>query len=158
MYKRIIDLRSRLLVYLTHHLALPVLRIIRKPQVFPYSKKQLLHFPPGTLGRDLVEMLEQNEFELLTHYAKHDMKHIILGYPTTDEGEVSLQAFMLGNRHLSFPVISTILYGIATMPEYWKAFYKAYRRGRKSATISHWQWFEIVHQPTHLLRQNLQNK
>src|SRR5579862_27859 len=87
LYRRAVHLRSRALVFLTHQLALPLLKLIRRPEVFAYSKEQLQLFPKGTLGNDLVCMLEANRFELLTHYAKYDMKHILLGYPTTDEGE-----------------------------------------------------------------------
>lgn len=155
MYKLIIAIRSKMLVYLTHHLALPVLKIIRKPEIFPYTREQLAAFPDGTLGKDLVHMLDHTGFSLLTHYAKHDMKHILLGYPTTDEGEVCLQAFMLGNGHVSFPVVTTILYGIVTMPEYWSSFIKAYRRGKKSTAISGWNWPVIVHAHTNALQQNI---
>jgi len=148
MYKLIIAIRSKLLVLLTHHLALPVLKLIRKPSVFPYKRTQLQSFPEGTLGRDLIQLLDENKFELLTHYAKHDMKHILLDYPTTDKGEVSLQAFMLGNGHISFPVISTILFGMVTMPEHWPAFKKAYRRGKQTIPVSNLDWFSIVTLPT----------
>jgi ubiquinone biosynthesis protein Coq4 len=148
MYQLIIQLRSKLLVFLTHHLALPVLKLIRQPQKFPYTREQLHAFPNGTLGKDLVEMLDANQFELLTHYAKHDMKHIVLGYSTTDEGEVCLQAFMLGNGHLSFPVASTILFGVCTMPEYWHSFMRAYKKGKTCKSIANWNWISMVHEPT----------
>lgn len=155
MYKLIIGIRSKLLVLLTHHLALPVLKLIRKPLVFPYKCTQLQSFPEGTLGKDLIQLLNENKFELLTHYAKHDMKHILLDYPTTDKGEVSLQAFMLGNGHISFPVISTILFGIVTMPEHWPAFKNAYRRGKQAIPISNLDWFSIVTLPTELIKSTI---
>jgi ubiquinone biosynthesis protein Coq4 len=155
MHKTIISVRSRLLVFLTHQLALPVLKLIRQPQVFPYSKEQLQSFPPGSLGRDLVEMLKANQFELLTHYARHDIKHIVLGYPTTDEGEVCLQAFMMGNGHMSFPVFITVFFGGLTMPEYWSSFVKAYKRGKRSAPVADWKWTEIVHEQTRELKEKI---
>jgi ubiquinone biosynthesis protein Coq4 len=153
MYQTYVNARSRLLVYLTHKLALPLLKMVRKPEVFPFSRDQLMQFPDGTLGKSLILMLEENDFQLLTHYAKHDMKHILLDYPTTDKGEVCLQAFMFGNGHLSFPVITTLAFGIITMPEYWKAFYAAFQRGRSANQIHHWKWSEIVHHPTSHLKQ-----
>jgi ubiquinone biosynthesis protein Coq4 len=148
MHKKIILIRSKLLVFLTHQLALPVLKLIRQPQKFPYTREQLHAFPDGTLGKDLVEMLEANQFELLTHYAKHDMKHIVLGYTTTDEGEVCLQAFMMGNGHMSFPVFITVFFGGLTMPEYWSSFRKAYKRGKASVPVANWNWPELVHEQT----------
>jgi ubiquinone biosynthesis protein Coq4 len=129
-------------------MALPVLRVIRKPVVFPYTVAELKLFPDGTLGRELVDFLSTKELQLLPYYAKHDIKHILLEYDTTDEGEGCLQCFMLGNRHVSFPVIATVLYGFITMPEYWPAFRKAFKRGRSCKRIENWKWFEILTEKT----------
>lgn len=152
MYKFIIKLRSNLLVYLTHRMALPVLRIIRKPEIFPYSRESLKQFPEKTLGKDLIDFLEVKQLELLPYYARHDIKHILLDYDTTDEGEGSLQCFMLGNGHVSFPVLATVLYGFVTMPEYWGSFRRAFHRGKKAVSIADWKWFEILDQPTNELK------
>jgi hypothetical protein len=147
--------RSKLLVYLTHNMALPVLRLIRRPCVFPYTASELKNFPPGSLGNDLINFLEEKKLQLLPHYARHDLKHILLQYDTTDDGEVCLQCFMLGNGHISFPVTATVLYGIITMPGHWKKFKKAYRRGKNATPIANWHWFEILQQPTALLIQKI---
>lgn len=141
-----------MLVYLTHQMALPILQIIRKPEQFPYTKEALQQFPADTLGYDLVNFLHHKELQLLPYYARHDIKHILLDYDTTDEGEVCLQCFMLGNGHISFPVAATVLYGLVTMPEYWGGFKKAFARGRKSVPISDWKWFEILDQTTASLK------
>ncbi|MEP7256312.1 MAG: hypothetical protein ABI666_11100 [Ferruginibacter sp.] len=156
IYTAIKKCRSALLVYLTHKMALPVLRLIRKPIVFPYSAEQLKHFPEGTLGKELVNFLEVKELELLPYYAKHDIKHILLDYDTTDEGEGCLQCFMLGNRHISFPVVATVFYGFITMPEYWLSFKDAFKRGRKCKPIEDWKWFEILTLQTADLKNKIQ--
>ena len=119
MYRNFVKIRSAVLVFLTHSIALPILKIVRKPQVFPYSKEQLLQMPNGTLGRELIKMLDTNNLQLLSYYAKHDIKHILLDYDTTDKGEVCLQCFMLGNGHISFPVFITVVFGFVTIPEHW---------------------------------------
>ncbi len=147
--------RSAMLVYLTHRMALPVLQLIRKPEIFPFSLEELKNFPANTLGRDLAGFLDRKQLDLLPYYARHDIKHILLDYDTTDEGEGCLQCFMLGNGHLSFPVIATVLYGLITMPEYWFLFKQAYRRGKRSKPISNWKWFEILRQPTALLKEQI---
>jgi ubiquinone biosynthesis protein Coq4 len=138
-------------------MALPMLRFIRRPQVFPYTTKQLGEFPVGTLGNDLIHFLENKNLKLLPHYAKHDVKHILLQYDTTGEGEVCLQCFMLGNGHISFPVAATVLYGFITMPEYWKKFGVAYRRGKNSIPIKDWAWFSILQEPTQSLIHKINN-
>jgi len=136
-------------------MALPLLKMIRKEERFPYSREELTNFETGSLGKDLVEFIDDRELELLPYYARHDIKHILLEYDTTDDGEVCLQCFMLGNGHVSFPVIATVIYGFATMPEHWSLFRKAYRRGEKTAAISDWKWFEILTIPTYALRQKI---
>ena len=151
MYQQFVNMRSKLLVYLTHKLALPVIRLIRRPQLFPYTKEQLQKFPSGTLGKDLIEMLEKKKLQLLPYYLKHDIKHLLLNYDTTDEGEVCLQCFMLGNSHVSFPVLITVIFGYLAMPEYWIKFKLAYRRGQQSAPIADWQWMNILNESTQVL-------
>lgn len=157
IYQIFAGLRARILVLLTHNMALPMLRIIRRPELFPYTAGQLKNFPGGSLGNDLLLFLERKNLKLLPHYAKHDLKHILLQYDTTGEGEVCLQCFMLGNRHLSFPVAATVLYGFITMPEYWAVFRQAYRRGKKSIPIKDWQWFCILQEPTQTLIHKINN-
>ena len=144
----LIKIRSKILVYLTHSLALPFLKLIRKPEIFPYTEHQLLNFPAGALGNDLINYLMERKLKLLPYYARHDIKHILLEYDTTDKGEVCLQCFMLGNRHVSFPVLATVFYGMITMPEYFYSLRKAFVRGRKCNPISEFKWFEILHLET----------
>jgi ubiquinone biosynthesis protein Coq4 len=158
VYGFIRTIRSTLLVYLTHKMALPLLKLIRKPVIFPYTAEELKNFPAGTLGKDLVSFLKKKELYLLPYYAKHDIKHILLGYDTTEEGEVCLQCFMLGNGHISFPVIATVLYGICTMPEYWGSFKKAFSRGQQYLPIEGWKWFELLPIPLDDLKKRMQLK
>ncbi len=148
-------MRAGLLVWLTHQMALPVLKLIRKPERFPYSVEKLRSLPEGTLGKDLVNFLEIKQLELLPYYARHDIKHILLGYDTTEEGEGCLQCFMLGNRHLSFPVLATVLYCFIAMPEYWGQFMAALKRGRANASIRHWKWFELLTMQTSDLQKKI---
>jgi ubiquinone biosynthesis protein Coq4 len=143
-YQLFIKMRAGLLVWLTHQMALPLLKLIRKPQRFPYTLEKLQGFPEGTLGKDLVNFLAVKQLELLPYYARHDIKHVLLGYDTTEEGEGCLQCFMLGNRHVSFPVLATVMYCFIAMPEYWDKFIAAFKRGRANETIRHWKWFELL--------------
>ena len=148
-------IRSSILVMLTHQLALPLLRLIRKPEIFPYPAEGLKQFPEQSLGKDLFLFLEKRNLPLLPYYARHDIKHILLDYDTTDDGEVCLQCFMMGNGHFSFPVAATVLYGYITMPEHWKKFRIAYQRGKNAVPISDWVWFDILHEPTQSLKQKI---
>jgi hypothetical protein len=155
MYTHFVKIRSQILVYLTHHLALPFLKLIRNPVKFPYGMSDLASLKKGTLGNDLYEFLNNKKLQLLPYYAKHDIKHLLLDYDTTDVGEVCLQCFMLGNGHISFPVFITVVFGVLFMPEHWKTFVAAYKRGSNSAPIKHWQWFTLINQQTNTLKKQL---
>jgi ubiquinone biosynthesis protein Coq4 len=155
MKQKILHLRKSILIFLTHQMVLPMLKFFRKTKAFPHSEADLRAMPKGSLGHELIAMLDNNEFELLTYYARHDMKHIVLGYDTTEKGEVCLQSFMLGNGRFSFPVAATVLYGLLTMPEYWLAMRHAYRQGKQHPSIHQWDWYGLLPEQVTTLRQQM---
>ncbi len=158
MRKILIKIRSSILVFLTHQIALPLLKVIRRPDQFAYSKEELAQFPDNTLGYDLYLFLQKRNLPLLRHYARHDLKHVLLNYDTTDEGEACLQSFMLGNGRMSFPVLATVLYSIISMPEHWGKIRRAFRQGRRSTAFHHWQWNELLYEPTSKIRNKIFDK
>jgi ubiquinone biosynthesis protein Coq4 len=155
MKKRVIKIREAILVFLTHKVALPMLKLVRRPNEFTHSEDELKSFPAGTLGNDLFVFLKQRNLPLLKHYARHDLKHVLLGYDTTEEGESCLQSFMFGNGRISFPVLATVTYSFITMPEYWNKMKAAFLQGKKSNPIHGWKWNEILHLQTCELRKKV---
>ena len=155
MKKDLKKIRENILVFLTHKIALPMLTLMRKPNVFTYGEEQLKTLPTGTLGHDLLLFLKQRNLPLLKHYARHDLKHVLLGYETTEEGEACLQSFMLGNGRISFPVLATVGYSFFTMPEYWGKMKDAYKQGKKCNSIDDWKWSEIIETSTVELRKKM---
>jgi ubiquinone biosynthesis protein Coq4 len=153
----IIRIRSAVLVLLTHKIALPLLKIFRRPNIFSYDMKELMNFPEGSLGKDLFLFLEKRNLPLLKHYARHDLKHVLLSYDTTDEGEVCLQSFMLGNGRVSFPVLATVGYGFITMPEHWKKMKQAFQEGKHCTSFHNWKWNELMQVQTVELRNKIFN-
>ena len=152
MKKVLVKLRSYILVFLTHKIALPLLKVFRRPAAFRYSLEELEQFPSGTLGNDLFHFLSMRKLPLLKHYARHDLKHVLLNYDTTDEGEACLQCFMFGNGRVSFPVLATMLYSFITMPEHWSKMRKACQQGRRATPFHNWQWGDLLYEPTEKLR------
>lgn len=146
--KRILKkLRSNILVMLTHTIALPILKIVRRKKKFPYSMEQLSALPFETVGNELWQILNAHNLRLLPYYERHDIKHVVLNYPFTDEGEVSLQFFMLANGRVSFPVLATVIYGLVTMPEYYSSFKRAWQRGKQAKSLENMDWFGIMELP-----------
>jgi len=155
MKRSLLKFRETILVFLTHKIALPMLKLVRRPNEFTYSEDELRSFPAGTLGNDLFVFLKQRNLPLLKHYARHDLKHVLLGYDTTEEGEACLQSFMSCNGRISFPVLATVTYSFITMPEYWSKMKIAYLQGKKGDPIHPWKWNELLKEPTEELRRKI---
>jgi len=146
--KRLRAIRCRFLVWLTHEIALPILKLVRKEKLFPYTVNDLYKMDQGTVGNDLLQFLHHRQLHLLAYYEKHDIKHLLLDYDTTEEGEICMQCFMLGNGHFSFPVGITVFFGMVATPEYWRKMITAYKRGRHAIKLYNWDWFALVPEQT----------
>lgn len=140
---------------MTHSVALPALRLIMELPQFPYTMQQLETMPAGTLGNELAMFLRGHRLHLLKDYESHDLKHLLLGYGPDEKGEVCLQYFMLGNRQYSFPVLATVLVGAALLPEFYRSFINAYRRGRRTPPLADVNWFALVPQKIATIKQQL---
>lgn len=147
MKKRLLEIRKRLLVFLAHEIALPYFKLIRKGYNFPYSIKDLQHMPEGTVGYELFLFFSRNNLKMLPHYEKHDIKHVVLGYPPNETGEVCLQTFMLANGRITLPVIVSVIIGWTIMPEHWTSFVAAWRKGRNLSSLNKLNWFALIPQP-----------
>ncbi len=138
------NIRKQMITYLAHEVALPYFRLIRKAYKFPYTVKQLQRFPDGTVGKALFHFFKDNNLDMLPHYEKHDVKHVVLNYPPTEEGEVCLQCFMLANGRITIPVIFSVMFGVTIMPDKWKSFRAAWKRGRATRSLNSLNWFDLV--------------
>ncbi|MCL6435937.1 MAG: ubiquinone biosynthesis protein COQ4 [Leptolyngbyaceae cyanobacterium HOT.MB2.61] len=119
----------------------------------------LRQLPEGTLGRTLVDFLEQHNLSPLTSGPRrkqlHDSVHVLTGYGTDPIGEAEEQAFLLGAK---FNPIQ-ILLGLGLLhviqrqsperqPKVHQRLWRAYRRGRASCfDIDAWQPEEQWHLP-----------
>lgn len=145
--KSLKKLRKRLLVFLAHRVALPYFKLIRKDNHFPYTVSQLAAYANGTVGRELYLFFLHHNLAMLPHYEKHDIKHVVLGYPPTEEGEVSLQCFMLANGRITLPVLFSVAIGLIIMPERWSVFRGAWIKGRQTPSLKRMDWFSLIPQP-----------
>ena len=56
-----LTLRCKILVFLTHQIALPILKITRKTKPLPYSVQTLQSMPKGIVGRDLLDYVKEKD-------------------------------------------------------------------------------------------------
>lgn len=137
-------IRAKLLVFLAHKVGLPYFKLVRKKPVFPYSANDLANMPSQSVGYQMHQFFQQNALELLPYYEKHDIKHVVLDYLPTEEGEVCLQTFMLANGRRTIPVMIAVVFGWITMPEYWSSFSKAWKRGKNIQKLSATDWIALI--------------
>ncbi len=147
LVKYLKKLRCRLLVWSTHSVALPVIRMVGNLPRFPYSAATLRLLPEGTLGNSLMQFLDSQGLVLLPQYESHDIKHVLLGYGADEEGEAAMQYFFLGNGARSFPVIITVLVTLIIMPEFYGSFRRAFIRGRRTPSLAGTDWHALVRIP-----------
>lgn len=152
---KINQIREQVLVYMAHRIGLPYFKLVRKKPTFPYTRAELESMPEGTVGQELHRFFQQNHLDLLPFYEKHDIKHVVLGYGATEDGEVCLQCFMLANGRWTIPVCIAVAYGILTMPEYWSKFRTAWKRGRSNRSLKEVDWFTLIPQPVTVIREQL---
>lgn len=145
------NIRKQIMTLLAHEVAIPYFRLTRRKYQFPYSLKQLQHFPEGTVGKELFYFFSNNDLHLLPFYEKHDIKHVVLGYPPNEEGEVCLQTFMLANGRLTLPVIFSVMVGFLIMPEKWTVFAQAWKRGRNTPSLKKLDWFGLIPQQLNIV-------
>lgn len=151
------NIRKSIMTYLAHEVALPYFKLIRRNYKFPYTTKQLQRFPEGSVGKELFHFFMKNNLDMLPHYEKHDVKHVVLGYPPTEEGEVCLQMFMLANGRITAPVIFSVIVGAALMPDKWGAFRNAWKRGRTTPSLNKLDWFALIPKPLNSVHQQIFN-
>ncbi len=148
-------IRARILVFLAHDVGLPYFKLTRKRTPFPYSQDLLARMPEGTVGKTLADFLNSHSLHLLKYYERHDIRHLILDYPPTAEGEICLQFFMLANGRITLPVLATVIFGLLTMVEYYPAFIRTWKRGRKTISLQKTDWYGLMPLPLSFVREQI---
>ena len=126
--------------------------VMPKNRAWKLTKAQLRVFPQGTLGKDLGDFMDKNNFDMLPYLETHDVYHVLLGYQPTIVEESRLYFFLLGNGKYSFEVVNTVLVSLFLLPDYWGDLFQHYRRGKASRRMGHWDFRYLMHENTDVLR------
>ncbi|MEO1514401.1 MAG: hypothetical protein AAFV95_05290 [Bacteroidota bacterium] len=128
----------------------------RRP--WSFCRQQLLAMPKGSLGQALGQFLRREQLELMPKFETHDVMHVLLDYPTTVADEVRMQCFLTGNGKRSSYCLLAIATGVLLMPEHWKSFREAYRRGKAALPCHAWDFQYLLREPLQLLQKKLYKK
>jgi ubiquinone biosynthesis protein Coq4 len=116
------------------------------------TKADLRQFPDGSLGKNLAEFLDKNQFDILPFLETHDVYHVLLGYKPTIVDEARLYFWLLGNGKRSLEVFSTVMSGFIFLPDYWSVLIQDYRTGKTCQNISNWDFQGLMTKDLELLR------
>ena len=92
----------------------------------------------GSVGKEIADILDRRGLTLVPGYESHDLKHALLGFDMTAEGEVRMQAFMIGNGNYSVPSFAILIFGAVLLPDLWPTFQADFQEGRNACPISAW--------------------
>ncbi len=123
----------------------------------PYKKiiLDLRKCKKDTLGKEIANCLDTYGLNLVPKFESHDLKHVLLEYKMTPEGEIRMQAFMIGNGNYSIPSFAIFIFGAFLLPDLWKTFYKDFKKGRKTKSISNWTIEEYANRNLKELKKEL---
>jgi hypothetical protein len=89
---------------------------------------------PGTVGREIAEMLDSKNYRLIPKFENHDLKHIILDYDMTMKDEIRMQAYLVGNGNFTLPCLIFLALGLF-YPSIWKDLPGEFNCGRRANSI-----------------------
>lgn len=92
----------------------------------------------GSLGSEIANVLDRRGLTLVPGYESHDLKHALLDFDMTAEGEIRMQAFMVGNGNYSVPSLAILLFGAALLPDLWTTLVTDFGMGRRTRPVSTW--------------------
>jgi hypothetical protein len=126
--------------------------VMPRNRAWNISLPQMRSMQQGSLGKDVANFMDKNQFELLPYLETHDVYHVLLGYEPHIVDESRLYFFLLGNGKYSFEVINTVLVSLVLLPDYWLDLFRHYRRGRDARSIAKWDFRYLMHEETEILR------
>ena len=135
--------------------SVPFLNLSRRPERWP-TLAELDGYPEGSLGRAVAAFLRERGLPFKVRYENHDAIHTILGYDTSDRGEMELQAFLWGNDASSFAGHILFVWGGLMQPEQWSAMRRALHRGRAAAPIEEARLPHRLYEPLAAVRRELE--
>lgn len=134
---------------------IPILHKIHGTKGSEALKQELIKYPDGTIGKDLVNMVINKNLDFIPKFESHDLKHFILGYGMNAEDEIKMQAFLLGNGNYTIPCLLFVSLGVL-MPDKWTCIKDAFKRGIRVPSILKLKIEDVAHLPTLELKRKFQ--
>ncbi|WP_394665503.1 Coq4 family protein [uncultured Chryseobacterium sp.] len=130
----------------------------KKKRQWQFTEKQLLEFQEDSLGRKLGEFYKKHGFTMIPKMENHDVHHLITGCGTNFEDEIAMQFLLLGNGKLNAHLLAAIVLGSLILPEYYKHYINAYKKGQNMRPFYQWDFEALLWQNFEHLKDFIQQK
>lgn len=131
------DLRTRFVLWLARTINPPVL----SDRPIKICRKTLRQLPDGTLGREVVRFLDENQFEPIESgdfiQRTHDVWHVLTGLSASEHDEFMLQAFTRAQVFRPTSAI-VVLYGLLKGSLTFRELRYSIHRGRLAQRMLEW--------------------
>lgn len=131
----------------------PYQKFFKKNEPWPITSKELIRYPPESLGFHMGCFLLKYNFEIQPKLEDHDVFHVLTNTGITVTEEIGMQYFLLGNGKRSAYQFAVIVIGTLFYPMQWKHFNTFYRRGKSAHQFYDLPFEKMLLQPL----QNIQN-
>jgi len=88
------------------------------------------NMPANSMGKKLIEYMDENKIPFKPNLVRHDLKHILLGYKMNMPDELRIHAFLIGNRSYNPMAITYLFICVCIVPEIIPTLRKDFKRGR----------------------------
>jgi hypothetical protein len=118
----------------------------KKKREWQFTQQQLLAFEKDTLGRKLGEFYKKHGFTMIPKMENHDVHHLITECGTKFEEEIAMQFLLLGNGKMNAHLLAAIVLGSLVLPDYFRMYINAYKKGKNMRTFHYWNFEELLYQ------------
>lgn len=110
----------------------PYQKFFKKNEPWPITSKELIRYPPESLGFHMGCFLLKYNFEIQPKLEDHDVFHVLTNTGVSVTEEIGMQYLLLGNGKRSAYQFAVITIGTLFYPMQWKRFNTFYRRGKSA--------------------------
>ncbi|MBA4133680.1 MAG: hypothetical protein C0525_03040 [Flavobacterium sp.] len=110
----------------------PYQKFFKKNEPWPITSKELIRYPPESLGFHMGCFLLKYNFEIQPKLEDHDVFHVLTNTGVSVTEEIGMQYFLLGNGKRSAYQFAVIVIGTLFYPMQWKRFNTFYQRGKSA--------------------------
>ena len=125
----------------------PIAGMLQQKSPGQLEIEDLCNLPNGTFGHALGKHMQHYKIAFIPGFEEHDMKHLLLSYPLTVQGEMRLSAFEFGTGNRSFMTLGVFFPAFVLAPELWPVLKQDYQKGQKNKQVRSVHLKSWIHAP-----------